>query len=222
MYRTGPGSQAVSRPEQGGCRRCNVLRYWYTRAKSITGVFLKSRDYLAWIDCEMTGLQPEGNWIIEIATVITDNDLNIVAEGPVIAVHQDLAVLKAMDNWNRTHHRASGLWDRVLESRVSMAEAEAETLQFVRKYCYKGASPLCGNSIGQDRKFLDKDMPTLHGWFHYQSIDVSTIKQLTARWYGDAKKAPPKKERHLALSDIKESIEELRFYRKQVFKQVRS
>ncbi len=181
----------------------------------------KDLQHLIWIDCEMTGLEPESNAIIEIATVITDSNLDIIAEGPVFAIHQPERVLEAMDDWNRSHHRASGLWDRVVASTVTMEEAEAETLKFVATYCYKRKSPLCGNSIGQDKRFLEKDMPTLYDYFHYQVIDVSTIKQLVGRWYPATHAAPAKKERHLALSDIIESISELRYYRKSIFKQVR-
>ena len=179
---------------------------------------MRSRDFLVWIDCEMTGLDPEKNTIIEIATIITDDELNLIAEGPALAVHQDESVLKAMDAWNRKHHRASGLWDRVVESTLSLEEAEEATLKFVRKHCYKGCSPLCGNSIGQDKRFLVKYMPKLHDFFHYQVIDVSTIKQLVGRWYGPKKAAPPKQEKHLALDDIKESVAELKFYKNHVFK----
>ncbi len=177
----------------------------------------KSKNRLVWIDCEMTGLEPERHVLLEIATIITDDQLEIVEEGPVIAVHQSDAVLRRMDSWCRRQHKKSGLTDRVRASRVSTSAAEMETLKFVRRHCLIRQAPVCGNSIGHDRKFLNKYMPKLHSYFHYQSIDVSSIKQVVARWYGKRYKAPEKAEQHLALPDIKESIEELKFYRKHVF-----
>jgi oligoribonuclease len=181
---------------------------------------LKSRrrdDCLVWIDCEMTGLDPERHVIIEIATLITDNDLNIVAEGPVLAIRQKESALRRMDDWCVRTHTASGLVERVRMEGVSAAEAERRTLAFVRRYCRIRTAPLCGNSIGQDRRFLVKYMPRLHEFFNYRSIDVSTVKLLVQRWYPGRYKAPPKQELHLALSDIRESIAELRFYREKVF-----
>ena len=179
---------------------------------------LKNRDYLVWIDCEMTGLDPETNVLIEIAGLITDNDLNIVAEGPEIVIHRSKSVMDAMDNWNRSHHGGSGLTEGVLRSRISQVAAEKEMLKFVRKHCYKGASPLCGNSIGHDRRFLVRYMPELHEYFHYQSVDVSTIKQVGRRWFPERCNPPAKAEGHRALDDIRESVEELRYYRKSLFK----
>ena len=179
----------------------------------------RDNQNLIWIDCEMTGLEPSENVIIEIATVITTSTLELIAEGPVFAISQPESRLLGMDDWNRSHHKASGLWDRVLESTTTMAEAEAATLDFISTYCYKGKSPLCGNSIGQDKRFLEKDMPALYEYFHYQVIDVSSVKQLVGRWLPPEAAAPAKKERHLALSDINESIAELRHYKQLLFGQ---
>lgn len=174
----------------------------------------KSKDNLVWLDCEMTGLDPAVHTILEIAAVITDNDLEIIAESPAIAILQDEAALALMDRWNITHHNKSGLLAQVRISTVSTEQAEAHILQFVRKYCYKGYSPLCGNCIGHDRGFLAKYMPKLHAYFHYQSIDVSSLKQLAMRWYPSKNHAPVKTDTHRVLTDIKESIEELEYYRK--------
>jgi len=171
---------------------------------------------LIWIDMEMTGLVPEKDRILEIATIITDNDLNILAEGPVLAVHQSKAILDAMDEWCTTHHKASGLYDRVLASAIDEAEAERRTLDFVSQYVPQGKSPICGNSVSQDRRFLYRYMPKLQAYFHYRTLDVSTLKILAQRW------APQlsftKREAHLALDDIRESIAELAFYKKNLFK----
>ncbi len=166
----------------------------------------------------MTGLDPEEHVLIEIAVLVTDNNLNIIAEGPVLAIRQSEAELKKMDSWCRRTHGRSGLIDRVRGEWVTLAEAEEQVLKFVRRYCYVRTAPLCGNSIGQDKRFLVKYMPRLHDFFHYQSIDVSTIKQLVNRWYGGKYQAPAKKELHLAMPDIKESLAELAHYRKQVFR----
>ena len=179
---------------------------------------LKSRDYLVWVDCEMTGFDPQTNVLIEIAALITDNDLNVVAEGPEIVIHRRKSVMDAMDNWNRSHHGSSGLTEAVLSSKTSQIAAETEMLKFVRKHCYKGSSPLCGNSIGHDRRFLIRYMPELHDFFHYQSVDVSTIKQVGKRWFPERCNPPDKAEGHRALDDIRESIKELRYYRKSLFK----
>jgi oligoribonuclease len=178
----------------------------------------KSKDNLVWIDCEMTGLDPEKDVLIEIAVIITDNDLNVVEEGPCVAIHQAESKLANMDNWNKTHHSESGLLTRVRQSRIKTDDAEKEVLKFVRKHCYKGKSPLCGNSIGQDRRFLVKYMPRLNDLFHYQSIDVSSIKQLVMRWYPEDYHMRPKNGAHRALADIMESIEELKHYRDKVFR----
>ncbi len=173
-------------------------------------------DLLVWMDLEMTGLDPERDAILEIATIVTDANLAIVAEGPEIAVHQPEEVLRAMSDWCVAHHGASGLTDRVRASRIGLREAEQETLAFVRAHVAKGASPLCGNSIHQDRRFLARWMPELEGWLHYRNIDVSTVKELVRRWYPGL--APPeKKGAHRALADIRESIAELAWYRRHVF-----
>ncbi len=177
----------------------------------------KKKKNLVWLDCEMTGLDPEINAIIEIAVIVTDSDLNIVAESPEIAVFQDDAALSLMDEWNTTHHDASGLTERVRKSGIPIEEAEEQVLAFLRKHCREGSSPLCGNSIGHDRRFLAKYMPALHNFFHYQSIDVSSLKQLVTRWYPQDLHAPAGKDIHRALPDIRESIEELKHYREKVF-----
>ena len=174
-------------------------------------------DLLVWMDMEMSGLDPDRETILEIATLVTDAALTVVAEGPVIAIHQPDAVLEAMDDWNREHHGASGLTARVRASRVSMAEAEAETLAFVAAHCTVRSSPLCGNSIHQDRRFLARYMPRIDRHLHYRNIDVSTVKELVRRWYPSGPTPPEKKHAHLALDDIRESIEELRFYRAHYF-----
>jgi oligoribonuclease len=176
-----------------------------------------SKDNLVWMDLEMTGLDPEIDTILEIATIITDGDLNIIAEGPNIVVHQPDALLDGMDEWNTTHHGASGLTARVRASRITMAEAEQQTLDFIRQYVPERSSPLCGNSIHQDRRFLVPYMPELEAWVHYRNIDVSTIKELVLRWYPGIK-APLKEAEHLALADIRESIAELAFYREKLFR----
>ncbi len=174
-------------------------------------------DHLAWMDMEMSGLRADRDVILEIATLITTPDLDLVAEGPVLAVHQSDAVLTAMDDWNRDHHGASGLTARVRTSPLSVADAEAQTLAFVRQYCPERTSPLCGNSIHQDRRFLVRYMPTLDAYLHYRNIDVSTVKELVQRWYPAGPPAPEKRHAHLALDDIRESIAELRFYRTHFF-----
>jgi oligoribonuclease len=171
---------------------------------------------LTWIDLEMTGLDPETMVILEIATVVTDADLNIIAEGPQLAINYPPEVLDRMEEWSRTHHQASGLLDRVKASATTCMQAEQETLNFVSSYCGKGESPLCGNSVWQDRRFLVKHMPLLEAHFHYRIIDVSSIKELAKRWYPGL---PPyqKKKDHLAMNDIRESIEELKYFRRNIF-----
>jgi oligoribonuclease len=178
----------------------------------------QSDAHLVWADLEMSGLDPEQNTILEIATIVTDGDLRVVAEGPVLAIHQPPAVLDAMDDWNREHHGASGLTARVHASGLSLADAERDTLAFVRRYCPERTSPLCGNSIHQDRRFLARYMPQLDAYLHYRNIDVSTVKELVRRWYPNGPQPPEKRHAHLALDDIRESIEELRFYRQHVFR----
>ena len=177
----------------------------------------RSRKHLVWIDCEMTGLDPAKNVLLEIATIITNYDLEIIARGPVLAIRRSDATLKAMDAWCRRTHKKSGLIDRIRTGGVSTAEAERQTLAFVRKYCYVGTAPLCGNSIGQDKRFLARYMPRLDAFLHYRIVDVSSIKLLASEWYGGRYKPPPKQEVHRALSDIEESIAELDYYRKTVF-----
>jgi len=170
-------------------------------------------SHLVWIDLEMTGLNPDTDLIIEIATIVTDKNLNILAQGPVLAVHQADAALAAMDDWNQQHHGQSGLIERVKASTIDDAEAERQTLAFIKQWIPENASPLCGNSIGQDRRFLYRYMPALEAYFHYRNIDVSTLKELAARWAPDVKEGFKKASSHQALNDIVESIEELRYYR---------
>lgn len=168
---------------------------------------------LIWVDLEMTGLDPDGDRVIEIATIVTDSDLNTLAEGPVLAIHQDDAVLDAMDEWNTTHHGRSGLTQRVRESRIDEQEAAARTIEFLAAWVPAGASPICGNSICQDRRFLARHMPELERYFHYRNLDVSTLKILAQRWRPDVLAGVAKQGAHLALEDIRDSIAELRHYR---------
>jgi oligoribonuclease len=171
-------------------------------------------DNLVWIDLEMTGLDPARDHVIEIATIVTDSDLNVVAEGPVIAIHQPESVLAGMDEWNRTTHGASGLLDRVRVSRVEAAGAEAQTLAFLEHHAQAGASPMCGNSICQDRRFLAREMPALERFFHYRNLDVSTLKELARRWAPSVLAGVQKSSTHAALDDVRESIAELAHYRR--------
>lgn len=175
-------------------------------------------SHLIWVDLEMTGLDPDNDLIIEIATIVTDKNLNILAQGPVLAVHQSDAALAAMDDWNQHHHGQSGLIKRVKASTINDAEAEQQTLAFLKKWVPERTSPMCGNSIGQDRRFLYRYMPTLEAYFHYRNIDVSTLKELAARWAPHVKDGFQKKSSHQALDDIVESIEELRYYREHFIK----
>jgi len=168
---------------------------------------------LIWIDLEMTGLNPDIDVIIEIATVVTDKDLNILAQGPVLAVYQSDEILANMDEWNQKHHGASGLINRVKSSRINNIEAERLTIEFLKQWVPENTSPICGNSIGQDRRFLYRYMPKLEAYFHYRNIDVSTLKELAARWAPEVKEGFNKESSHQALDDIIESIEELRYYR---------
>ncbi|MYZ50984.1 oligoribonuclease [Malikia spinosa] len=174
---------------------------------------VKSDQNLIWLDCEMTGLNPETDRLIEIAVVITGPDLLPRVEGPVLAIHQSDAALDAMDAWNKGTHGRSGLINRVKASATSEADAEAQVIEFIRKYLPKGASPMCGNSIGQDRRFLVKYMPKLEAYFHYRNLDVSTLKELAKRWRPEVYKAFKKHQRHTALADVHESIDELVHYR---------
>jgi oligoribonuclease len=174
---------------------------------------MPSRDNLIWIDLEMTGLSPEADVIIEIATVVTDAQLATVAEGPVIAVHHPDAVLDRMDEWNRRQHGGSGLVARIRSSSIDGAEAERQTLAFLARHVAAGASPMCGNSICQDRRFLARHMPALEEFFHYRNLDVSTLKELARRWAPQLVTGFSKEGAHLALADIHDSIRELKFYR---------
>jgi oligoribonuclease len=176
-----------------------------------------SSDNLIWIDLEMTGLNPEHDRIIEIATIVTDTRLNVLAEGPVFAIHQPNALLETMDNWNTKQHNSSGLVDRVKASQITESEAEAATLAFLKHYVSSGKSPMCGNTVYQDRRFLTRYMPELEKYFHYRLLDVSTLKELALRWAPRIYSGVQKDSKHLALSDIHESIEELKYYRAHLF-----
>ena len=177
-----------------------------------------SAQNLVWIDMEMTGLDPEENVVLEIATIVTDKDLNVLAEGPVIAIHQSEEELGKMDDWNVNTHTKSGLVARVKASEYDEAKAVAETLAFIRQWVPERTSPLCGNSIGQDRRFMVKHMGELEAFFHYRNVDVSTIKELVRRWQPELLEKFTKSGSHQALDDIRESIAELQFYRAHVFK----
>ncbi len=171
---------------------------------------------LVWMDLEMTGLDPELDTIIEIATIITDNALNIIAEGPNLVIHEPASRYQQMDAWNQAQHKKSGLWEKVISSSISLSEAEQQTLEFLKKYVSPKSSPLAGNSVWQDRRFLLKYMPTLEAHLHYRLVDVSAIKELASRWYPE-KSFKKNKNLHRALDDIKESIEELKFYKENFF-----
>ena len=177
-----------------------------------------SDNKLIWIDLEMTGLDPQSDQIIEIATVVTDSELNELAEGPVLAIHQPDAVLAGMDDWNTKQHGGSGLTERVRASTIDTAAAERSTLTFLEAWVGKGASPMCGNSICQDRRFMARLMPTLEDFFHYRNLDVSTIKELARRWAPGVYAGFSKDSSHLALDDIRDSIAELRHYREHFLK----
>lgn len=176
-----------------------------------------SSQNLVWIDLEMTGLDPNKEKIIEIATIITDSELNIIDEGPNLAIHQPEKLLVCMDEWNTKHHTASGLLQRVRDSKITNAKAEMETLEFIKKYCKEKKSPLCGNSVWHDRRFLSKYMSSIDQFLHYHNIDVSSLKELSRRWYPKKLTPPKKKRKHLALDDIRESIEELAYYKDHLF-----
>jgi oligoribonuclease len=173
-----------------------------------------TRNRLVWIDLEMTGLDTDNDSILEIATVVTDAELNILAEGPELAIAHPVEQLEAMDDWNRNQHRKSGLWDRVLKEGVAMADAEARTVAFLQEWVAAGASPMCGNSICQDRRFLHRLMPRVEKHFHYRNLDVSTIKELARRWAPQVASGVAKESAHTALSDVRDSIAELRHYRR--------
>ena len=176
------------------------------------------KQNLIWIDLEMTGLDPEKERIIEIATIVTDDDLNILAEGPVLAIKVADTVLNNMDDWNKNQHGQSGLIDRVRRSTVTLADAQTATLEFLAKWVDKGVSPMCGNSICQDRRFLARQMPDLEAYFHYRNLDVSSVKELCYRWRPDVANSYQKGGTHLALDDVRDSIRELRHYREHFFK----
>src|SRR5258707_12683800 len=179
---------------------------------------MPSGDYLVWIDLEMTGLKPDTDVIIEIATVVTDRELNVLADGPVLAIHQSDEVLARMDEWNQRQHRSSGLLARVRASGISVAEAEQRTLGFLAPLVNPGSSPMCGNSICQDRRFLARTMPQLEAFFHYRNLDVSTLKELAQRWAPKVSEGFRKASSHLALDDVRESIRELQYYRENLLR----
>lgn len=178
----------------------------------------QNANNLIWIDLEMTGLDTQNDVIIEIATIVTDSELNELGEGPMLAIHQNDGIMSGMDEWNTNQHGKSGLTERVKNSAVSVEEAEQETLEFLRQFVSKGASPMCGNSICQDRRFMARLMPELEDFFHYRNLDVSTLKELAKRWNPDVAKSVVKSGAHLALDDTRDSIDELRHYRKHLFK----
>ena len=177
-----------------------------------------NEDNLVWLDLEMTGLNPDEDRILEIATIVTNNNLSIIAEGPVFAVHQPTVLLETMDSWNTSHHTASGLIDRVKKSSITESQAETKTLDFLKNYVPSKKSPLCGNSICQDRRFLHRYMPSLDQFFHYRHLDVTTLKILAQRWTPQIITGPVKESQHVALQDIHDSIEELRYYREHLLK----
>lgn len=177
----------------------------------------RKNDRLVWVDMEMSGLLPETDRILEIAMIVTDGDLNIVAEGPVLVVHQEDAVLDRMDAWNKGTHGKSGLIDKVKASTLSEADVELECLAFLKQHVKSSISPMCGNTIHQDRRFMNRYMPKLEAYFHYRNIDVSTIKELCKRWQPEIAKGFSKQQAHTALADIIESVEELRYYREKLF-----
>ena len=174
-------------------------------------------NHLVWIDLEMTGLDPATNVILEVAALVTDRDLNVVGEGLDFVVHRDEVVLAGMEEWSQRTHTASGLVERIRASTVSIEEAERRTLEFIRERVPPEVAPLCGNSIGHDRRFLRREMPSVDAYLSYRIVDVSSIKELVRRWYPDALQAPPKRETHRALDDVRASIEELRWYREHIF-----
>jgi oligoribonuclease len=186
-----------------------------TSSKKAQDVNMNNKETnLIWIDLEMTGLLPEKDVIIEIATIVTDKDLNILAEGPALVIHQNDEILIGMDEWNTEHHTASGLVKRVKDSNVSIQQAEQQTIKFLKKYITAGTSPMCGNTVCQDRRFLYNYMPKLEKFFHYRHIDVSTLKELAVRWKPEAKMIREGESAHLALADIRDSIDELKHYRR--------
>ena len=187
-------------------------------AETVSGTLAASEHNLIWIDLEMTGLDPDNDRIIEVAVVVTDPQITVRVEGPVLAVHQSEAVLDRMDAWNRGTHGKSGLTQRVRESTIDEAAAQAQVIEFLKAYVPKGKSPMCGNSVCQDRRFLVRTMPQLEAWFHYRNLDVSTLKELARRWAPQVQAAFKKAQKHTALADIHESIDELLHYRQHLFK----
>ncbi|MBT8143982.1 MAG: oligoribonuclease [Gammaproteobacteria bacterium] len=177
----------------------------------------KDQSNLIWIDLEMTGLDPAADYVIEIATLVTDKYLNVLAEGPVMAIHQPDEALEAMDEWNTRQHGGSGLTERVRNSSIDEAQAEQATLDFLERFVEPGISPMCGNSICQDRRFLARWMPRLEAYFHYRNLDVSTLKELAHRWAPDIANGFSKGGSHLALDDIRDSVRELQYYRQHLF-----
>ena len=178
----------------------------------------QDQNHLIWVDMEMTGLVPESDHILEVAVVITDSALNTVAEGPVLVVHQDNAILDAMDDWNKNTHGKSGLIAKVKSSALADADVEAQSLEFLKRHVPQGKSPMCGNSICQDRRFMARHMPKLETYFHYRNLDVSTLKELCKRWKPEIAKGLTKHGKHEALADIYESIDELKYYREHFLK----
>lgn len=178
----------------------------------------KSKHNLIWIDLEMTGLDTVNDYIIEIATIVTDSELNILAEGPIMAIHQPDNILAGMDEWNTRQHGGSGLTERVRNSTINEQQAEQETIDFLKKYIPAGTSPMCGNSICQDRRFMARCMPQLEAYFHYRNLDVSSFKEIARRWAPKVEKSFKKKSSHLAMDDIKDSIRELQHYREHMIK----
>lgn len=178
----------------------------------------KAADLLVWVDLEMTGLDPKKCTVLEIGAIITNNNLEVVAEGPSIAIHHSQKVLNSMESWSRYHHRKSGLTEECRASKISLKKAEEAVLKFVKEHCKEKTAPLCGNTIWQDRRFLVKYMPKLESYLHYRTIDVSSIKELVKRWYPEGHKMPREKNQtHRVMDDIRESVEELRYYRDKVF-----
>jgi oligoribonuclease len=187
------------------------------RMLKLATIQTNSKDRLIWMDLEMTGLDPEKESIIEIATIVTNNDLDVIAEGPNLIIHQPPKILKAMDEWNQNQHGKSGLIDKVKTSKITLKQAEKETMDFLSAHCAAKKSPLCGSSVHHDRRFLIRYMPKLSEFLHYRHIDVSTVKALVERWYPKNKATPKHKDAHRALSDLHESIEDLRFLRAAYF-----
>ena len=185
---------------------------------TVKNMAINKETNLIWIDLEMTGLNPDSDRIIEIATIVTDAQLNILAEGPMLAIHQKDIVLNAMDEWNTRQHGQSGLTERVRRSTITEAEAEAQTIEFLSRFVDAKKSPMCGNSICQDRRFLYRTMPKLEAFFHYRNLDVSTVKELARRWRPEIMQGFSKESTHLALNDIRDSIDELRYYREYFFR----